>query len=465
MRTWRLHNRSFLEEMEQAVRRPAAANCDRCALVPVNGKEHDMFSKTAIAALSLAYSGSVFAGSCVQELNYQQDLRVPALETWATDSLLGGDGSAEVECRMTQKLSDLFVFVQEKIATESTPNRKLRGTHAKGLCLNGTYQSQLAATLSDAQKAALKQAGLFGSDDKMAARFRFANASSRISPDWNADVRALSIKVALPAGGEQDFAFNNVPRFQLDSLDNFVNLLEMQKGMFTGKIAVDAKTGAPSPVSLFNYFVELQGVAKATATLYHLNNIKTMSAEDTKWEASYAQQNYWSTTAFGVGRDAENVVKFGAMPCSADGQVAKRSSDLTRVELLSEAAAQSLADSLVKSGAVTRAENYLSESLVTQLNDGPVCYNLFVQFLNEEKSVGGRLNSNRARELVENPSLVWDGPIHVVGQLLMNEAIDERTCDDPVNAVSVIANNSEIHGLGQINRAREFAEAASRKNR
>ena len=40
-----------------------------------------MFSKTAIAALSLAYSGSVFAGSCVQELNYQQDLRVPALET------------------------------------------------------------------------------------------------------------------------------------------------------------------------------------------------------------------------------------------------------------------------------------------------------------------------------------------------------------------------------------------------
>ena len=145
--------------------------------------------------------------------------------------------------------------------------------------------------------------------------------------------------------------------------------------------------------------------------------------------------------------------------------MAKRSSDLTRVELPSEAAAQSLADSLVKSGAVTRAENYLSESLVTQLNDDPVCYNLFVQFLNEEKSVGGRLNSNRARELVENPSLVWDGPIHVVGRLLMNEAIVERTCDDPVNAVSVIANNSEIHGLGQINRAREFAEAASRKNR
>ena len=85
--------------------------------------------------------------------------------------------------------------------------------------------------------------------------------------------------------------------------------------------------------------------------------------------------------------------------------------------------------------------------------------------LNEEKSVGGRLYSNRARELVENPSLVWDGLIHVVGQLLMNEVIDEQTCDDPLNAVSVIANNSEIHGLGQINRAREFAEAASRKNR
>src|SRR4029077_7501764 len=185
----------------------------------------------------------------------------------------------------------------------------------------------------DAQKAALKQAGLFGSGGKMAAPLCFFHVSSRISPDWNADARALSIKVALPAGGEQDFAFNNVPRFQLDSLDNFVNLLEMQKGIYTGKIAVDAKTGAPSPLSLINYFVELQGVAKATVSLYHLDNFKNMSAEDSKWHASYAQQNYWSTTAFEVGRDAEGVVKFGAMPCSEDGQVAKRSSDLKRIEL------------------------------------------------------------------------------------------------------------------------------------
>jgi hypothetical protein len=60
---------------------------------------------------------------------------------------------------------------------------------------------------------------------------------------------------------------------------------------------------------------------------------------------------------------------------------------------------------------------------------------------------------------------VWNGPIHVVGQMLMNEAVDQRTCDDPANAVSVIANSSEIYGLGQINRAREFSEGASRKNR
>src|SRR6185369_7626305 len=106
---------------------------------------------------------------------------------------------------------------------------------------------------------------------------------------------------------------------------------------FTGEIAVNAKTGAPSLGSLFNYFVRLQGVAQAASTLYHLNNFQNMSAEDSKWEASYAQQNYWSTTAFEVGHDAVNVVKFGAMPCSADGQVAKRSSDLKRVELPSEA--------------------------------------------------------------------------------------------------------------------------------
>ena len=303
-----------------------------------------MLSKTALVAVGLAYSGSALAGSCVQDLNYQQDLRVPALETWATDSLLGDDGSAEVECRMAGKLADLFVFVQAKIATESTPNRKLRGTHAKGVCLNGTYQTQLAPTLSDAQKDALKQAALFASDDKMAARFRFANISSRISPDWEGDGRALSIKVMLPTGAAQDFAFNNIPRFQLDSLDNFVNLLEMQKGIMSGKIALDA-AGRPSPLSLLNYFVELQGAAKAVASLYHLNNFITMSAEDSKWEASYAQQNYWSTTAFEVGNDTGSVAKFGAMPCAADGQVAKNSSDLKRVELPSEAAAKDFAES------------------------------------------------------------------------------------------------------------------------
>ena len=120
---------------------------------------------------------------------------------------------------------------------------------------------------------------------------------------------------------------------------------------------------------------------------------------------------------------------------------------------------------LVKSGAVTKAENYLSESLVTQLKDAPVCYSLFVQFLSEEETVGDRLNSGRARELVENPSVVWNGPIHVVGQLLMNEAVDQKSCDDPADAVSVMANSSEIYGLGQINRARKFSEAASRNNR
>ena len=384
---------------------------------------------------SLANAGA--AGTCVESMKYPQSLMVPAVEVWASDSAIFG-GSAEVECNLTNQLVGLFKTLQNKIAKENADQRPLRGTHAKGVCVRGTVQPKLDSTLNMDQVSALQQAGLFQTNGPLNAQFRFANASSRIKPDWKADVRALSMKIALPNGGEQDFAFNNVPRFQINSLDGFVRVMEMQEGMMNGEITIGAD-GAPSKLDLFNYFRKRYGSASAARYLLNLKKIGELASADSLWHPTYTGQTYWSTTAFAVGQSA-TIAKFGAQPCAAEQG---------KTVLASENEARELG----------RSENYLRESLAAKLTQAPVCFNLFVQFLDEEKSI------SKKTKAVEDPSLIWQAPVHLVAQLRMTEVVDQSTCDDPRQAVSVSTHANGIYGIGQINRAREFAEAASWKNR
>lgn len=98
--------------------------------------------------------------SCVGRLHYRTELTAPSLESWA-------GGSAESECQLTEKLMGLFTSIQDYQAAQDKKNnpipeqRAMRGTHAKGICVNGTYETTLDPSLTEKQKAVLHEADLF----------------------------------------------------------------------------------------------------------------------------------------------------------------------------------------------------------------------------------------------------------------------------------------------------------------
>ena len=427
----------------------------------------------AVATVTVGlYSGSASAqalapaaDSCVAKLNYPANLTLPSLESWATDSFVFS-GTAETECKLVKELTGYFDMLQAGMAAGSPDKKKMRGTHSKGICFDGTFQSNLSSTLKESQKKTLLSSMVFSSNEPMAARFRFANAASKIAPDWKADVRAISMKIDLPTGARQDFAFNNVPRFQIDTLDNFVKLMDMQIAIAAGKIKVDPKTGAPALGDLFSYFRNKYDSVSAGVYLSRLNNIKSMAQADQKFHGSLADQNYFSTTAFTMGEDEgltkqtiSKVMKFGAIPCGSEVSKGRLdSSGLRNPELASEAAAKEFAEAQVRSGEAQKAENFLFDSLLAKAKREPICYDLFVQFLSETAL-------EDSGNMVEDPSIIWNGPIHTVGRLTIKDAADQQSCDDPKNAISVFKNSVGIRALGQINRARDFVETSSWQKR
>ncbi len=442
-----------------------------------------LFSLTGALAVSGLISGTALAQeSCVQQIDYWTTLHAPHIESWATSSILETP-TPESECRLTSKLMGLFTYVQQKTA-EITHGKPLRGTHAKGICINGTFQPQLSNSLKTNQIADLNSVELFQSQQTMPVQFRFANAAGTVDQDWKADVRALSMKITLPSGHRQDFAFNNVPRFELDSLANFNRVMQFAKGMADGQIhlskpADPVKDGA----GIVGYFAKLHesegefapiAYGHAVYDAFQLKGVEDLGTADKKWHPSYTSQVYWST-AFGIGEGSigstSRIVKFGAAPCSKVKDTDMVDSEQLKSKTLpSEAEASKVADDLLASGKIQHKENYLSESLVDEVKTGPVCYELLVQFLSETS------NQQSSEELVENTTIVWNGPVHSLGRLMVNnDVMDQEACDAPSNFVrsapkpdadaTLVKSAKGIYGLGQINRARDYVETVSWEHR
>jgi hypothetical protein len=419
-----------------------------------------MFKVLAFALSSCTFvSAAMAADSCVKEMVYPTQLEFPEVEQWA------GRGP-EAECKMTKKLINYFSVLQDQVGGEEPLKKKLRGTHSKGICLSGAYQASLSSHLKPEQKTLLSSLSLFGASDVRPTQVRFANAASRIRPDWEPDVRALSIKIDLGNGVRQDFAFNNVPRFQIPSLPDFVRVMALQKGLISGEVKVE--NGQPSILSMFQYFANLNGAVEAAYDLKRLKDVFDLASADSKSIIYYDRQVYWSTTAFALkapGTSLSRVVKVGAAPCV---QFAKEPSVSTLISETagSEAGAKDFAEQLFARGFTSSKEDYLQENLRTSLSQQPICYDLFVQFLTEEEIYTKTYFPNRrAAQLIEDPSLIWAAPAHKVGRLLINQMFEQETCDRPEHAISVMANSPQVKGIGQINRARDFVETSSWKRR
>lgn len=458
-------------------------------------KNSVQFIAGALAASGLLFgalpgaSARAEAASCVDQIHYWTDLLAPDLESWAkpVDAGLLTKGTPESECQYTKQLMELFTSVQSIRASNAQDKKPLRGTHAKGVCINGTFQTQFGASLSEQQKAILEGAELFRSDGSLATQFRFANGDGHIAPDWVADVRALSLKVQLPNGRRQDFAFNNVDRFELNNLSNFVRVMQFAKGIELKQLTPpDANAGLAEKLKfakdIVEYFTKLhqsEGQNLLAAGLHaaidtgELLKVEGYGDADKKYHSSYTNQVYWSTPFIlgEAGNSAARIVKFGAAPCSKLDDTTGRpmiSSQLGRTEI-SKSEAIALAQDLQDKKQISNKDNYLKETLVNQVKTAPVCYELFVQFLNETSDPS-------KSDLVEDASTEWHGPVHSVGSLTVSQdVLADGTCDEPTNFVSVVKRDDPtlqtfkhaegIHPVGQINRARDFVETVSWQNR
>ena len=192
--------------------------------------------------------------------------------------------------------------------------------------------------------------------------------------------------------------------------------------------------------------------------------------EDKKWSRSYTSEIYW-TTPFALGREAnagiDRIVKFGAAPCSAMNGATAIPSNLLKTadQPKSEKEAKALA------AHSSDPDNDLEKSLADQVNSGSspeACYDLFVQFLNETKSEWP------ASIMTEDVTIIWQGPVHKVGRLLVkNSVMTDAQCDTWSNFVimsgrpdsSGVPVTQGIQPVGEINRARFFVEQASWNNR
>lgn len=348
-------------------------------------------------------------------------------------------GSEQHERALAGQISNAFLELQSKIAQHpASRGRRLRGTHAKGICLSGNLRvfndDQLSAQ-SQRQIAQLRHSVFGFAGETLPARFRFANADSKIAADTAPDVRALSVAAHLPNGREQHFAFNNSPRFQIKDLQVFADLMKMAVMMANGD----------NPLWAFGKLTADVGTQRAFA----VKAAADMGNEDKVVVPSYTSQSYWSGSAFALGenRGFENVVKIGSFPCSTTTVSHTR---FLRNPRLSTDQTRGL------------AANYLSQGVREQVqNQKSICQTLFVQFLSETE----QLADTNPAALIENPSLVWTGPIHPVAELQMDQVLPQETCDDPVNGINPSSVQWDLSGLGQINRARTLAEEASRQQR
>lgn len=404
--------------------------------------------------LAVLFAGSAAEAKCVDRFDYPSVLTLSSVEAWASDSMIS-EGDSETECEMVRTLIKRFEILESTVA-KASGGKRVRGTHAKGLCLNGTFTANYSQDLTQEKVDTLRQASVFANSVRRPAVIRFANGASKTDADYKADVRALSFKVDLGNGRTQDFSFNNVNRFQIPDLDSFVRVMDVVTGTMKGQIRTEGEK--PYLLDLTLYLNNLYGPIRTANYLRKLQTVSSLKDHDVGFHRSYASSTYWSTTPFLVGEPKSvapysQIAQFGARPCGVRG-----------APLMTEAKAIEFANALVASGKAQSTQNYLSESLLNDLASQPICFEVFAEFLDEEFTFK-RGNATRATELVENPSIAWRSRAHKVGRLEITSAADPALCEQKANSINVVRNQTGIQALGQINRARAFVEKASQEGR
>lgn len=320
-----------------------------------------------------------------------------------------------------------FLAQQARAAAEE--NRPLRrGTHAKGVCAGAVFEVLDVATGRDPVLAARLARGIYATPGCYPATVRFANSNPSVSTDWQPDVRSLSFAVELaPLGSvaagdhamRQDYSLQSAPTLPFNDVKAFV---------------VYAKVvGAP------NEATALGALPYRDQLVYAQTKLGVMQQQRQPVQP-YQQLRYWSNVPFRHG--SEDVVKYSASPARGNPALA-----LDR-----------------------RNSNALRDELARHVNeDGTMSsFDFDLQFLDiDNMTYQGKRQD--ATFWIENASVEWpeaQAAFHTVARLTLvrTSLLSDEACESMY--IDVTGNSTAPSApVGGVNRARWYAEVASRKAR
>jgi len=304
-----------------------------------------------------------------------------------------------------------------------------RGTHSKGVGARATFEVfDLGKTIADPALAARLAQGLYAKPGSYAATVRFANAASRVNPDSDKDVRAISFAAEIPAGvigaaGRQDYSLNNAPVFPLNDAHSFATFMKFE--------VAKARSRAGALRTL--WLMTLKEV------IGFLRTARLGSSQQRKPGKAYQQERYWSNVPFRHG--ANDAVKYSLIPSTGN-----------------------------PSHPLGSGPHLLRDELVRHLNEDEQMssFDFAVQLLDAERLTYWGLRRSLSF-WIENASVDWNeaqAPFHVIGRLTL--VAKSQLTDQQLAAMYIdVTENStpDTYPLGSINRARWFAEAAGRNAR
>ncbi|MBY0369489.1 hypothetical protein K2X33_02310 [bacterium] len=389
-------------------------------------------------------------------------------------------GSAAAEAELRSKVIDKFRLIQAGIQAQT--GKMLRDTHTTGVCLAGKFE--FYERTEDFLKA-----GTFGKARTISVpHMRFADANSGVQSNRVPDVRAVSFWLDLD-GQRQDFSMNNDPIFTFGSQTDFDNFLAFSimlkqikaSGASKAKVAEEVAKLLAANSKLKAKFDHLKDeVVLLTGKETHhrptggdlVHSVaKTLAigkSQQNKDVFSYITENYGSGAAFKFGKG--HAAKFLLVRC-ADAPTTKGPS-----------ACESPAP--VRQKAPKDApEDFLVRRLKDTVNQktDEFCFELKVQILDAETMRDNFGKKHTAQEWVEDATLNWNGPAlkkldklglfadhsakcYSLGRLtaVANSFKSATECDDPKNAFDVNTHShADLKPLGNINRARRYAERQS----
>lgn len=317
-----------------------------------------------------------------------------------------------------------FLAVQARTAVEE--NRPLRrGTHAKGVCVRAVFEVLDVASGRDPALAARLSKGIFAKAGVYPATARFANSDPRVNDDWVPDIRGLSFAVDLrdteigTRTPRQDYSLQSSTTLPFNTVRSFVVFAKV--------------SGAPNePTAL--------GALPFEDQLEYSRTSNAVIQRKRQPIRPYQQLRYWSNVPFRHG--PEDVVKFSAMPSPENSaqQLDRHNPNALRDEL-------------------SRHVNF--DATMSS-------FDFALQFLDTQRmTYEGKQRD--AHFWIENASVEWpenESPFHTVARLTL-VATSQLTGDDCERMYFDVTEHSTVDGapVGRINRARWFAESASRNAR